>query len=727
MKKVLRKIILIVIFLILGILIQKNVEAAYIGNVDSLDETKYPGFKEKIKMVQAVYPNIQILYTGLDWNEVIYNETVAPHGRNLVSKDSKEEWICKECKDSGKVYDSGLYCASKEAVEYMMDPRNFLTPRDIFQFQKLDTVVGNSVDEVRKVLQYQNATYLMNDEDAIAAFAQVASKNSLNTYHLITRVIQEQGRSGTSILSSGLGYTGNGYQNYGYGYYNLFSIGATKGSSDPSYKIYLNALDRAAIEGWNTRAKSISGGGNFVGEKYINVGQNTLYLQKFAVYNTNGNLYWHQYMQNLFGTQSEASILYKSYQATGIQNNANFQFLIPVYENMPSNPSPEPGEKYDGYMTSYEYGDLVIEKNNIIGNIIVQEWINGTTQAQPRKLPKVFLKAKDNTEVECNVTYVEPYVYKFSVDISLIDITKDYYIEVRCGSSNNISNHTIVQIEFTKNQTIGVINNYNAYLTNSLLNFTYNVYMTNGPYSAIELRGNILSGDLIVQEWINGTKQEQPKVNPKVVLKDEDGNEIKCTVTYKEPYVYHYEIDLAKVDRTKKYEIEVQSGTDKNISDHTKVKVIYEDQKIGIYDNIYVVKMKDSKLSFTYDGYMTNGPYSEITLKGTTMTGRLIIQEWIDGTKQVEPTSLPKIVLKGTSGGQIEGSLKYIEPYVYEYQFDISKLSKEESYEMEVQCTNKDNISDHKDVVVNYSDRTIGKIDNYNLIIEENKFLLETK
>ena len=59
MKKVLRKIILIVIFLILGILIQKNVEAAYIGNVDSLDETKYPGFKEKIKMV--VMPKIKSL------------------------------------------------------------------------------------------------------------------------------------------------------------------------------------------------------------------------------------------------------------------------------------------------------------------------------------------------------------------------------------------------------------------------------------------------------------------------------------------------------------------------------------------------------------------------------------------------------------------------------------------------------------------------------------------
>ena len=175
--------------------------------------------------------------------------------------------------------------------------------------------------------------------------------------------------------------------------------------------------------------------------------------------------------------------------------------------------------------------------------------------------------------------------------------------------------------------------------------------------------------------------------------------------------------------------MEVQCTNKDNISDHKDVVVNYSDRTIGKIDN-YNLKYKGNKIIFEeinnkYNGYMTNGPYSEITLKGTTMTGRLIIQEWIDGTKQVEPTSLPKIVLKGTSGGQIEGSLKYIEPYVYEYQFDISKLSKEESYEMEVQCTNKDNISDHKNVVVNYSDRTIGKVDNYNLKYKGNKIIFE--
>ena len=44
---------------------------------------------------------------------------------------------------------------------------------------------------------------------------------------------------------------------------------------------------------------------------------------------------------------------------------------------------------------------------------------------------------------------------------------------------------------------------------------------------------------------------------------------------------------------------------------------------------------------------------------------------------------------------------------------------------MEVQCTNKDNISIHKDVVVKYSDTTIGNIEDYALKYINQKLLFE--
>ena len=255
----------------------------------------------------------------------------------------------------------------------------------------------------------------------------------------------------------------------------MFSIGASRNNSDPTYKIYLNALDRAAVEGWNTRAASIRGGGNFVGAKYLNVGQNTLYLQKFAVYNTDGELFWHQYMQNLFGAKNEANILYNSYKYTNIQYSKNFQFLIPVYENMPVMPCSEPGAKYNGYMTSSEFKKITASGNILTGDLVVQEWLNGVTQVQPTKNPRVFLHSTDNTTIiECNVKYVEPYVYNFSIDINNINILKDYYVEVKCGNNNNISNHVVVKIEFKDNYSIGKINGYNAVVNNSLLKFSYN-------------------------------------------------------------------------------------------------------------------------------------------------------------------------------------------------------------------------------------------------------------
>ena len=45
-------------------------------DVDGLDDALYPGFKSRIKALQASHPNYRILlyYTGLDWNEVLTAE-----------------------------------------------------------------------------------------------------------------------------------------------------------------------------------------------------------------------------------------------------------------------------------------------------------------------------------------------------------------------------------------------------------------------------------------------------------------------------------------------------------------------------------------------------------------------------------------------------------------------------------------------------------------------------
>ena len=723
MNKLLKVSIVFLLALVI-FLLGNSVEAAYVSSVESIDESRYPNIKAQLLELKKTYPNIQVLYTGLDWNKVIENEHSETHGRNLVSRDMDDAWICQDCKNQGIWYDSGLYCASEEAVEYMMDPRNFLNTHDIFQFQKLDASIGTTADEIRNVLKMEKVLYLQDDEAAIQAFANTAARNNLNAYHLVSRVIQEQGRSGTSTLSSGLGYTGNGYEYYGYGYYNLFSIGASRGSGEPSYMIYIHALDRAAIEGWNTRAASIEGGGAFVGENYIDVGQNTLYLQKFSVYNTNGQLYWHQYMQNLFGAQSEADILYNLYKINGIQGNSTFQFLVPLYENMPSQPSRMPGEPYDGYVNSYQYGDITTDGRNIKGQLVVQEWLNGTEQMEPNMDPIIVLKSDDGETIECNVEYVEPYVYQYSVDIEALNPLKEYYIEVRCANTNNISNHKVVTRIPCKNQELGKIYGYNTYMINNVFTFTYDGYMVSMPFTDLIVNNTRIEGQLIVQEWIDGTRQERPKTTPRVRLVAEDGSIIECEVGFIEPYVYGFSCEERYIDKTKKYELQVQSSTNKNISENKTVTVAYSNRNVGQIGN-YTVKIEDNKIAFVYDGYMTSSQYSNVTLNGTTISGQLIVQEWLNGTKQIEPTTLPKLVIKNSEGLEVkEVTMNYVQPYVYSYSIDISDLNNGE-YTYEVQGTNPNNISNHKNVVVTLINQEIGTIGNDEIKVESGKLVIE--
>ena len=93
---------------------------------------------------------------------------------------------------------------------------------------------------------------------------------------------------------------------------------------------------------WNTKERAITGGAIFIGSSYINVGQNTIYLQKFHVSSTNGgSLFWHQYMTNVLAPYSESKSIYNGYQKTGILDTS-ITFIIPVYNNMPEIPTDSP-------------------------------------------------------------------------------------------------------------------------------------------------------------------------------------------------------------------------------------------------------------------------------------------------------------------------------------------------------------------------------------------------
>ena len=215
-------IILSFVFIAYSLLILFNNESYAISqsissDYNSLDDTQYPGIKSMIASLKAQYPNwnFKILYTDLDWNDVISGEYQG-HGaspKNLVQKSSnyQGQWICPICGD--RPYDNGSWrCASEQAIAYMMDPRNSLNSTDIFQFEEL-TNSGCDINTLRTMTQ---GSFLAGHEQGIL---DTANNYNVNAYYIVARLIQEQGVKGSALVSGESGY------------YNAFNIGASGNST----------------------------------------------------------------------------------------------------------------------------------------------------------------------------------------------------------------------------------------------------------------------------------------------------------------------------------------------------------------------------------------------------------------------------------------------------------------------------------------------------------------
>lgn len=334
-------------YLFLNIINENKSYAAQTRENYSSKINSYPGYKELIDKLKREHPNwnFTCFYTGLDWNQVIKNETTAYHGRNVVPASKSSAWKCSICgeKPHGG---SSWRCASEAAVSYYMDPRNWLNDTYIFQFENL-SYNGNiqTIEGVQKIIANMNymkgdtVTYTKTDGTQGTlnkSYAQIimeaAKQAGISPYHLASRIRQEQG-AGSKPGSTATG-TYNGYIGY-YNYLNIKASGSTDG------EVIRNGLQHAKNNGWTNPEISIKEGAKVLAKNYINDGQDTLYLQKFDVDNSDGTLYYFQYMQNVSACLTEGASVRKTYEQLGLINNS-IEFIIPVYENMPSTACPEP-------------------------------------------------------------------------------------------------------------------------------------------------------------------------------------------------------------------------------------------------------------------------------------------------------------------------------------------------------------------------------------------------
>ena len=333
-------------------------------NVD--DYTDYQSYLKDLGFPDSYIPYLVSLHnkhpkwqfkvynTNLDYNYMLNIEydgyykgwsLIEDTGRYFDGYKSTDSWSYNYLTDVfNNSYSGGgrnWYAASKTVIAYYMDPRNFLNEKQVFMFETLSyNRTYHTRNGVEAMLSNTFMTGYANSEHTktyVDAFMDAAEKYNVSPYVLVSRVIQEVGAQGSTIVSG----TVSGYE----GYYNFYNINAT-GSQG---QIIANGLKYAKDQGWNSPYKAIVGGASFLADSYINAGQDTLYLQKWDLIVPNPGR--HQYMQNIQAPSTESIKTYNGYNNVGLVNS-DFVFLIPIFKNIPEKNNLPSSASPNNYLSS---------------------------------------------------------------------------------------------------------------------------------------------------------------------------------------------------------------------------------------------------------------------------------------------------------------------------------------------------------------------------------------
>lgn len=333
-----------VMVLLFGVAAFSASDSAFEKQLNTFPES----YRPYLRKLHEDYPNwsFEPFYTGLDWKTVIDNEhddyalVYNPDAARIFKSLDSDDYDAEN--DRFYYKDGAFVAASRLAVEYFMDPRNFLDIGGIFQFENLSFNSYYTVDMVEAVLEnsFMSQTkmkwvnskgkkYTSSKTYAQAIF-EAGKKYNISPCFLASKILNEVGSNGSESVTG----TNDKYP----GIYNFYNIGATDGAG---------AVERGLLwasgsenkkttysRPWSTPEKSIMGGAQFLAEEYIAAGQFTGYLQRFNVNpGSDYELYSHQYMSNLTGALSQGYSTYRSYRELGMLKK-KLSFSIPVFENM---------------------------------------------------------------------------------------------------------------------------------------------------------------------------------------------------------------------------------------------------------------------------------------------------------------------------------------------------------------------------------------------------------
>ncbi len=442
----------------------------------------------------------------------------------VLQTDNKNYWL------NGKYIEGSYYFIKSNVIASLMDPRNSLYESRIFQF--LDLEESKAISNEASLLKISGNTG--NLRLYVKEFQDAALQHNINPLHIMARSSQEGANSSkydettkTYVAKYGA-VTGTYTTDYslfsvqGYsldGYYNFYNIGsyADKNYSIPVQRGLAHAAgfvaDSACIvvdekdskkayydstkvkedgkvcgelsyqRPWNTPAKAIAGGADFIANDYVRMGQDNLYFQKFNVASyTEYKLYTHSYMTNGAAAISEGTTMYNAYKAGNLLNS-EFVFVIPVYKNMPDT-TYQPVDKSDNTRLKsikindkkYEFDadvlehkhNLVTEKDKFTVSAVTEdslskiEGIGEYTFVDGKAQVKLVVTAEDGTvgTYTIDVTRVVPIeVVKVSDVVSKIDVKVNE--TTMYGISPDTAVTTIINT-VTKNKGTAVVTDKNG-------------------------------------------------------------------------------------------------------------------------------------------------------------------------------------------------------------------------------------------------------------------------
>lgn len=289
-----------------------------------LEEIKndYPTFYQSLIELKRKHPNwnFQLYNTNWDWDRFINFQT-SHLSRSLIESNNLTRrgraWVDPNYIDRSfdTNTESGRWKkASRAAVEYFVDPRTYLNEQDIFALLNTSEEYAPKLDiesQKRNVRAVLAGTKFANYVDTVV---KVCMEENISSAYIATLLKQE---NGPEVNPLNVGMSGNGTGN-----------------------VLENGLNYARNNGWTDFEKGLRGGVKLVSRGYGASGQSTKHSMKFNYVTDTPSM---QYMQNIEAPMHEAWSLKRTYeQSDPYLNKVTYNFLIPVFNNMPQSSSKSP-------------------------------------------------------------------------------------------------------------------------------------------------------------------------------------------------------------------------------------------------------------------------------------------------------------------------------------------------------------------------------------------------